>query len=53
MVGAIGSAAPWFLTRCEPRGAFRVADLLTPAGISGLLSPVPARIGHRVPGTVL
>ena len=42
--------------RCEPRGAFRVADLPTPVGISGLLSPDgtgPAIIGHRVSGTVL
>ena len=86
VVGAIGSAVPWFLTgwahdveiefmidtgcqviiffgdgvpahvRCETGGAFRVASLPAPAGISGLISPDgagPVGIGHRVPGTVL
>ena len=80
VVGAIGSAAPWFLTGwaheveiefvidtgCQvtilSATVFHrmcvvnpeVADLPTPAGISGLLSPdgaAPAGIGHRVPGT--
>ena len=84
-MGAIGSAAPWFLTgwahdveiefmtdsmpsnnfvyngvsahvHCEPGGVFRIADLPTPVGISGLLFPDgtgPVRIRHCVSGTVL
>ena len=51
----VGDGVPSHV-RCETGGAFRVASLPAPAGISGLISPDdvgPVGIGHRVPGTVL